>query len=83
MPGYNPDLKGPDGTSNTPAIHSGKEALTEVCKRLAILKPTSQHHADLLLTRGTDLHNEFSAIQQMWQNVLGINVKLNDIVSPN
>jgi oligopeptide transport system substrate-binding protein len=81
MPGYNPDLKGPDGTNSTSGNPTqAKKLLTEGMQEAGY---TQANFPNITLTfssqGGTDLHNEFSAMQQMWQNVLGINVKLNDI----
>jgi peptide/nickel transport system substrate-binding protein/oligopeptide transport system substrate-binding protein len=81
MSGYNPNLKGPDGTTSTagnPAL--AKQLLAEGMKEAGYTKAT---FPALTLTfssqGGTDLHNEMAAYQQMWQNVLGLTVKLNDV----
>ncbi len=81
MPGYNPALKGPDGTTSTSGNPTqAKQLLTEGMQEAGYTKAT---FPGITLTYssqgGTDLHNEMAAYQQMWQNVLGITVKLNDI----
>ncbi|HEY4384868.1 MAG TPA: peptide ABC transporter substrate-binding protein [Ktedonobacteraceae bacterium] len=81
MPGYNPDLKGPDGTTSTTGNPTlAKQLLTEGMKEAGYTQAT---FPSITLTfssqGGIDLHNEMAAEQQMWQNALGINVKLDDI----
>jgi oligopeptide transport system substrate-binding protein len=81
MPAYNPDLKGPDGTTNTKGNQAlAKQLLTEGMKEAGY---TQQNFPSVTMTYSSqgssDLHNELSAVQQMWQSALGINVKLDDI----
>lgn len=81
MQGYNPNLKGPDGTTNTKGNQAlAKQLLTEGMKEAGY---TQQNFPSVTLTYSSqgssDLHNELSAVQQMWQSALGINVKLDDI----
>ncbi|GHO97204.1 oligopeptide-binding protein OppA [Reticulibacter mediterranei] len=81
MVGYNPDLKGPDGTTNTKGDQAkAKQLLAEGMKEAGY---TQQNFPGVTLTYSSqgssDLRNELSAVQQMWQSTLGINVKLDDI----
>jgi peptide/nickel transport system substrate-binding protein/oligopeptide transport system substrate-binding protein len=81
MPGYNPNLKGPDGSTNTAGNpEMAKKLLAEGMKEAGYSKATFPGITVTFSSQGgTDLHNELTAEQQMWQNVLGITVKLNDI----
>ncbi len=81
MVGYSPDLKGPDGTTNTKGDQAkAKQLLSEGMKEAGY---TQQNFPAVTLTYSSqgssDLRNELSAVQQMWQSALGINVKLDDI----
>lgn len=81
MVGYNPDLKGPDGTTNTKGDQAkAKQLLADGMKEAGY---TQQNFPNVTLTYSSqgssDLRNELSAVQQMWQSALGINVKLDDI----
>jgi oligopeptide transport system substrate-binding protein len=81
MVGYNPDLKGPDGTTNTKGDQAkAKQLLADGMKEAGY---TPQNFPNVTLTYSSqgssDLRNELSAVQQMWQSALGITVKLDDI----
>ncbi len=80
MPGYNTNLKGPDGTTSTggnPTLAKQlfTQGLQEDGLTLATLPPIT-----LTTSSGGSAatRNEFAALQQMWQSVLGVNVKIAD-----
>ena len=80
--GYDPTLKGPDGTTSTAGNPTMAKQLEQQCD-------TAQGYASaanfppITLTYSSagaqDVRNEVAAMQQMWQSVLGISVKTNDI----
>ena len=80
--GYNPNLKGPDGTTSTSGNPTMAKQLEQQCM-------TAQGYASaasfppITLTYSSagaqDVRNEVAAMQQMWQSVLGISVKTDDI----
>jgi oligopeptide transport system substrate-binding protein len=81
MPGYNPNLTGPAGVKGTAgdpnlAKQLFQQGLQEEGLTRATLPP-------IILTTSTtgsaDARNENAAEQQMWQSVLGVSVKINDI----
>src|SRR5579875_3979863 len=79
--GYNPDLTGPAGVKSTagdPALAKKllQEGLQEEGMTLSTLPPISFEVAP---AGSQDLKNMFDALQQMWQSVLGINVKMKEI----
>ncbi len=80
MPGYNANLKGPDGTSSTkgnPIL--AKQLLTQGLQEdgmtLASLGTVSVYSSS---SGSADLRNEFAAEQQMWQSALGVTIKFVD-----
>ncbi|GAC1465027.1 MAG: ABC transporter substrate-binding protein [Ktedonobacteraceae bacterium] len=80
MPGYNANLKGPDGTTNTkgnPALAKKlfTEGLQEDGMTVASLGTVSVYGSS---AGSADIRNEFAAEQQMWQSALGITVKFVD-----
>ncbi len=81
MPGYNPNLKGPDGTTNTKGNQAlAKQLLAEGMKEEGYTLKTFPSVTLTYSSLGaSDMRNELAAEQQMWQSVLGITVKLNDI----
>ena len=81
MPGYNPNLKGPDGTTSTKGNQAlAKQLLAEGMKEEGYTLKTFPSVTLTYSSLGaSDMRNELSAEQQMWQSVLGITVKLNDI----
>jgi oligopeptide transport system substrate-binding protein len=81
MPGYNPNLKGPDGTTNTKGNQAlAKQLLAEGMKEEGYTPKTFPGVTLTYSSLGaSDMRNELAAEQQMWQSVLGISVKLNDI----
>jgi oligopeptide transport system substrate-binding protein len=75
MPGYNPNLTGPDGvwgTSGDPVKAKAlfQEGLQEEGLTLATLPPIVLTYA----SGSKDANNEVAALQQMWQNVLSVHV---------
>ena len=80
MPGYNPNLTGPGGQTGTAGDTAKAKALfqaglQEEGMTLATLPPIR-----LTYSAGQkDLDNEVAALQQMWQNVLGVSVKADAI----
>jgi oligopeptide transport system substrate-binding protein len=78
MPGYNPNLTGPagvKGTSGDPQLAKQllQQGMQEEGLTLATFPPVTLHVANL---GDPDTNNAHSALQQMWQSVLGVNVKI-------
>jgi oligopeptide transport system substrate-binding protein len=81
MPGYFPALTGPDGVKGTSGDASlarqlFQQGLQEEGLTTATLPPISITYAS---GGGADYRNELAAVQQMWQNALGVSVKINDV----
>jgi len=81
MPGYNPNLKGPAGVTSTKgdpdkARQLFQQGLQEEGLTLLTLPPIT-----LTVSTGgsVDDRNKYAVVQQMWQNVLGVSVKINDV----
>ncbi|QBD78554.1 peptide ABC transporter substrate-binding protein [Ktedonosporobacter rubrisoli] len=82
QPGYNPDLTGPagvKGTAGDPAM--AKQLFEQGLKEDGYnsakdLPPLTLTYAS---TGSQDVRDEMSILQQMWQQVLGVTVKLDDI----
>jgi oligopeptide transport system substrate-binding protein len=77
MPGYDPFLKGPDGTTST---HGNPKAAQQYLQKgLQDEGVTSVSQLPPIVltypTGSADLANEVAAAVQMWQHVLGISVK--------
>jgi peptide/nickel transport system substrate-binding protein/oligopeptide transport system substrate-binding protein len=80
--GYDPTLKGPDGTTSTAGNPTMAKSLETQCM-------TAQGYASaanfppITLTYSSagaqDVRNEVAAMQQMWQTTLNISVKTDDI----
>ena len=81
MPGYDPNLLGPDGTKSThgdPTL--AKKLFQEGMQEEGLTAATFPTVTLTTATQGaTDARNEFAAAQQMWKNVLGVTVRINDI----
>jgi oligopeptide transport system substrate-binding protein len=79
MPGYNPNLTGPDGVAGTSGDTTKAKALLQQGLQEEGWSSVSQMPAiKLTYPSGiTDADNEVAAIQQMWQTTLGISVKAN------
>ncbi|QBD82212.1 peptide ABC transporter substrate-binding protein [Ktedonosporobacter rubrisoli] len=81
MPGYNPNLTGPGGVKDTKgdpemAKKLFQEGLKEEGLTLSTLPPITVN----VSTEGSQAaRNEIAVEQQMWQSVLGVSVKINDI----
>ncbi len=80
MPGYNANLKGPDGTTSTKGNPTlAKQLLTQGLQEdgmtVASLGTVSVYGSS---AGNPDIRNEFAAEQQMWQTGLGIQVKFVD-----
>ncbi len=80
--GYDQNLKGPDGTTSTagnPTMAQQDEKACETAQGYA----SASNFPPITLTYSSagaqDVRNEVAAMQQMWQTVLGITVKTNDI----
>jgi oligopeptide transport system substrate-binding protein len=81
MPGYNPNLTGPDGVKGTAgdptqAKQLFQQGLQEEGMTLATLP---QITVEVSSEGSADARNEFSTEQQMWQSTLGVTVKINDV----
>lgn len=81
MPGYYEDLTGPAGVKSPAGDPKlAKQLLEEGMKEEGYTASTFPAVTFTVATNGSsDARNEFQAVQQMWQSVLGIPVKLNDI----
>ncbi|HEY7418633.1 MAG TPA: peptide ABC transporter substrate-binding protein, partial [Ktedonobacteraceae bacterium] len=81
MPGYDTNLKGPDGTTNT----AGNTALAKQLFQQGLQEEglTVQKLPPITFTvtseGSADRRNWFAAEQQMWQNTLGVTIKVDDI----
>ncbi len=82
QPGYDSSLTGPDGTTSTAGNPTQAKADLQKCLQaegyanVSAVPPITLTYASSGVQA---LRNEVAAEQQMWQNVLGISVKLNDI----
>jgi peptide/nickel transport system substrate-binding protein/oligopeptide transport system substrate-binding protein len=80
--GYNPNLLGPDNTPGTAGDPTKAKQLLQTCLQAEGYSSVSQIPSITLTYSSAgaqDVKNEVSAMQQMWQSVLGISVKTNDI----
>ena len=77
MPGYNPNLRGPDGTSSTRGNPALARTLFQAGLKDEGLQSASQLPSIVLsyMSGSKDLDNEVAALIQMWQTVLGVSVK--------
>jgi oligopeptide transport system substrate-binding protein len=78
MPGYDANLKGPDGTTSTTGNPTlAKQLLTQGLKEDGM---SSMPAVTVYASSGgsADARNEFAAEQQMWQSALGVNVRFQD-----
>jgi oligopeptide transport system substrate-binding protein len=82
QPGYNANLTGPDGTTSTAGNPTKAKQDLQACMQaqgyasIANFPPITLTYAS---SGVQDARNEVAAEQQMWQNVLGISVKINDV----
>src|SRR6266851_3773076 len=79
MPGYNPNLTGPDGVAGTSGDTTKAKALLQQGLTEEGWTSVSQMPAIKLTynSGNPDLNNEVAALQQMWQTTLGISIKTN------
>jgi oligopeptide transport system substrate-binding protein len=78
MPGYNPNLTGPDGVQGTSGdIAKAKQLLKTGMQQEGYSSISQMPAISIEYPSGTpELDNEMAADAQMWQSVLGINVKV-------
>ncbi len=80
--GYDPNLKGPDGTTTTAGNATFAKQQLAACES-AQGYASAANFPPITLTYSSagsqDVRNEVAAMQQMWQTTLGITVKTNDI----
>jgi oligopeptide transport system substrate-binding protein len=78
MPGYAPNLTGPDNTQGTAGNTAEAKTLLQQGMAAEGWTSVSQIPAITMIypSGSTDLDNEMAAVTQMWQNVLGIKVTL-------
>lgn len=82
MPGYNPNLTGPDGVKGTAGDPTlAKQLLQQGLKAEGYSSAAQLPSITLTYSSAGNQasSNEAAAMQQMWQNVLGVSVKTNDI----
>src|SRR6266478_1077795 len=79
MPGYSPNLTGPDGVTGTSGDTTKAKALFQQGLQDEGWTSVSQMPAVKLTypSGNPDADNEVAAIVQMWQNTLGVSVKAN------
>jgi oligopeptide transport system substrate-binding protein len=81
MPGYNANLTGPGGVTSTKgdaamAKQLFDQGLQEEGLTLATLPPLT---IEISSGGSVDARNEYAAEQAMWKQVLGVDVKMNDV----
>ena len=75
MPGYTPNLTGPDGVAGTSGDPAKAKALFQAGLQEEGMTLATLPTIRLTYSSGSkDLDNEVAALQQMWQNVLGVHV---------
>jgi oligopeptide transport system substrate-binding protein len=81
MPGYNQNLTGPAGIKNTSSDPTlARQLFQQGLQEEGLTKATLPAITYTIASDGdSDISNEATVEQQMWQNVLGVNVKINDI----
>lgn len=81
MPGYNPDLTGPDGVKSPEGDPKlAKQLFQEGMKEEGYTPSTFPKIVFTVSTNGrADVRNEFQVDQQAWQSILGVTVTINDI----
>lgn len=82
MPGYNTSLTGPDGTTSTAGNPTAAKADLQACMTAQGYSSVSQIPPITLTYSSAGVQaakDEVAAMQQMWQNVLGVSVKTDDI----
>ncbi|QBD74794.1 peptide ABC transporter substrate-binding protein [Ktedonosporobacter rubrisoli] len=82
MPGYNPDLKGPSGISNTSGDpEMAKKLFDEGLKEEGLTRQSLPPLTLTIYNVSADDGREASVVQQMWQQVLGVSVKVDSMES--
>lgn len=82
MPGYNPDLTGPDGTTSTKGDPAkAKQLFQQGLQEEGYSSAAQLPSITLTYSSGGNqaAKDEVAALQQMWQSALGATVKTNDI----
>ncbi|HEX4203223.1 MAG TPA: peptide ABC transporter substrate-binding protein [Ktedonobacteraceae bacterium] len=81
MSGYNPNLTGPLGTSNTNCNPNlAKQVFQEGLREEGLTPATFPPVTITVSTQGSAAaRDEYAAVQQMWKNTLGVTVKINDV----
>lgn len=82
MPGYNPNLTGPDGVKGTAGdTTKAKQLFATGLQQEGYSSAAALPSITLTYSSGGDqaTKNEVAALQQMWQSTLGVSVKTNDI----
>lgn len=80
--GYDPTLKGPDGTTSTAGNSTMAKSLEQQCMTAQGYASAANFPPITLTYSSAGLQaarNEVAAMQQMWQSTLGISVKTDDI----
>ena len=81
-PGYDASLTGPDGATTTGGNTTKAKADLQTCMQAQGYSSVSQFPPITLTYASSGVQsarNEVAALQQMWQNTLGVGVKINDI----
>ncbi len=81
LPGYGNDPIGPAGVTKTSGDQQMAKQLFQQGLQEEGLTPATLPQLTFSVSSdgSVDARNEFAAVQQMWQNTLGVNVKVNDI----
>jgi oligopeptide transport system substrate-binding protein len=81
MPGYNPNLTGPDGVASTAGDQAKAKMLFQQGLQEEGWSSVSQVPSITLTysSGNKDAENEVAALQQMWQSTLGVSVKADPI----
>jgi oligopeptide transport system substrate-binding protein len=81
MPGYNPALTGPAGVTGTRGDpQKAKLLFLQGLQEEGLTMQTLPTITLTVASQGSaDSRNKYAALQQMWQSVLGVNVKINDV----
>jgi oligopeptide transport system substrate-binding protein len=82
QPGYNTNLTGPDGKTSTSGDTTAAKADLQTCMTAQGYTSVSQFPSITLTYSSAGVQaakDEVTAMQSMWSNVLGINVKADDI----
>jgi oligopeptide transport system substrate-binding protein len=80
--GYDPTLKGPDGTTSTAGNSTMAKSLEQQCMTAQGYASAANFPPITLTYSSAGLQaarNEVAAMQQMWQTTLGVSVKTDDI----